>query len=91
VAAGSSSGAQPETQSGWSVFPKLALCQGTTLQAAEKLKTEGGGGFNPRVRPAKMIAGFSPGGMFSVNFTRNIEFLRSMFSRAEKSIKSKRF
>jgi hypothetical protein len=34
-------------------------------QPAEKLEPEGGGGFNPRINPTEIIAGFSPGGSFS--------------------------
>src|ERR1017187_9254854 len=43
------------------------------LQAAEKLGTEGGGGFNPRIKPTES-AGFSPGR------TRIQAFIRSLFN-----------
>jgi hypothetical protein len=54
------------------------LCQGTTsvvpikaqnkfsaLQAAEKLATEGGGGFIPRIKPIKSTSALAAEGMFS--------------------------
>jgi hypothetical protein len=47
-------------------------------EAAEKLETEGGGGFNPPHKSSKVIAGFSPGGIFSANSTQNIELFRSL-------------
>jgi hypothetical protein len=31
-------------------------------------------------KASKINAGFSPGGMLSTNFTRNIEFFRSLFN-----------
>ena len=31
----------------------LALCQGTSSQASGKLDAEGGGAFNPRIKPAE--------------------------------------
>jgi lipoyl(octanoyl) transferase len=37
------------------------------LQAAEKLETEGGGSFNPRIKPAESTRGFSPGDASSGN------------------------
>ena len=56
------------------------------LQAAEKLgreadsvSSEGGGGFNPRIKPAKH-AGFSPGETLFAHLTCNAEFFRSLFS-----------
>src|SRR5208283_3711136 len=36
------------------------LYQGTASQAAEKLATEGGGGFNPRIEPAKSTGPLGP-------------------------------
>ena len=38
----------------------LEPCQGTTSEAAEKLKTEGGGGFNPRMKPAGSTWALAP-------------------------------
>ena len=40
------------------------LCEGTTIQAAEKLETEGAGGFNPRIRPAKSARALALEGCF---------------------------
>jgi hypothetical protein len=34
-----------------SVFQKSGLPQGAPSEFAEKLDTEGGGGFNPRIKP----------------------------------------
>ena len=58
------------------------LCQGTALQVAEKLYFGGRRGFQAPHKASKISAGFSPGRTFPVNFTRNPEFFRSLFSRA---------
>jgi hypothetical protein len=39
---------------------------------------EGGGGFNPSIKPIKINAGFSPGETIFADFTRNIEFFHSL-------------
>ena len=39
--------------------------QGTTLQPAEKLNPEGGGGFNPRIKPAESTRALAPEEGFS--------------------------
>jgi hypothetical protein len=53
------------------------MCQGTTsvvpqtqetraLQAAEKLNAEGGGGFNPRIKPTESMLALATEGCFSL-------------------------
>jgi hypothetical protein len=53
-------------------------------QAAEKVDSEGGGGFNPRIKPAES-AGFSRGGMFLAVSTQKSDFFRSLFSPLKES------
>jgi hypothetical protein len=59
--------------------PYLAF-HGTAKRAAEKLDTEGGGGFTPPHNASRINAGFSHGGTSSSNFTGNPEFFRSLFT-----------
>jgi hypothetical protein len=48
-------------------------------QAAEKLDAEGGGGFNPRVKPTELVSALAAEGSFA-SPTPNPEFFRSLFS-----------
>ncbi len=43
----------------------MVLHQGTTSQAAEKLKMEGVGGFNPRTKPTESQVALATEGQFS--------------------------
>jgi hypothetical protein len=45
-------------------LPYKANCTNAASEAAEKLKTEGGGGFNPRIKPAKSARALAPEGCF---------------------------
>ena len=71
--------------SGEKPAPNGTLCnQGTTSQAAEKLRSGGGGGFNPRIKRVKSMSALAADGLFLNPFTQNLEFFRSDFSRAKK-------
>jgi len=60
-------------QAGVAIIEKLkaaeALYQGTTSQLAEELNPEGGGGFNPRIKPTESAGALAPGESFSVKGT----------------------
>jgi hypothetical protein len=51
-----------------------ALYQGTTSQAAEKLKTEGDGGFIPRVKPMKSKTALAAEGRLLSNLSESPGF-----------------
>jgi hypothetical protein len=50
---------------GGKTHPGCQMRQGTTLQAAEKLDLEGGGGFNPRIKPAESTRALAPEGRYT--------------------------
>src|ERR1035438_7877218 len=51
---------------------------GLLEQAAEELDPEGGGGFNPRIKPTESMPALAAAGRFSANFIQDSEFFRRL-------------